>query len=126
MYANIVFGLVQLLVLIAMISWGILWMVTAYVAVYFAWLFTWHSFAHRYCGIRLVDLLKDILPYLGVTALALGVAWWASTLFESIYLRFGVKVIVAALVYLLIMWKSGSVAFRESLRFLLGRAGRTF
>lgn len=126
MYANIVFGLVQLLVLIAMISWGILWMVTAYVAVYFAWLFTWHSFAHRYCGIRLVDLLKDILPYLGVTALALGVAWWASTLFESIYLRFGVKVVVAALVYMLIMWKSGSVAFRESLRFLLGRAGRTF
>lgn len=120
LYANIVFGVVQLLVLVAMIPYGILWMVTAYVIAYFFWLFAWHCFANWLCGIRLRDLLKDILPYLLLTALALGAGWWSATFFSSVYLRFVVKVLVSAIAYLLILWQSGSVAFRESMNFLLG------
>ena len=119
LYANIVFGIVQILVLIAMIPFGILWMVAAYVIVYFFWLFAWHCFAKQLCGIRLRDLLKDVTPYLLLTALALAAGWWSASYFSSIYARFVVKVIVSAIAYLLILWQSSSVAFRESMSFLL-------
>lgn len=119
LYANIVFGVAQLLVLIAMIPFGILWMVAAYVIAYFLWLFAWHCFAHRLSGIRFLDLLKDITPYLVITAFALGCGWWCASFFESLYVRFVLKVLISALVYVLIMWRSGSMAFRESMGFLL-------
>lgn len=119
LYANIVFGVVQILVLVATMPYGILWMVAAYVIAYFFWLFVWHCFAKQLCGIRLRDLLKDITPYLLLTALALGAGWWSASFFSSIYVRFVVKVLVAATTYLLILWQSGSVAFRESINFLL-------
>ena len=121
LYANILFGVVQLLVLVAMVSWGILWMVAGYVVAYFFWLFAWHGFAHRCCGIRLHELLKDIVPYLLLTVLALGAGWWVATFCASMYVRFVVKVLVSAFAYLLILWQGGSVAFRESLNFLLAR-----
>ena len=121
LYANILFGVVQLLVLVAMVSWGILWMVAGYVVAYFFWLFAWHGFAHRCCGIRLHELLKDITPYLVITAFALSCGWWCASFFESLYVRFALKVLISALVYVLIMWRSGSMAFRESMSFLLRR-----
>ena len=121
LYANILFGVVQLLVLVAMVSWGILWMVAGYVVAYFFWLFAWHGFAHRCCDIRLHELLKDIVPYLLFTVLALGAGWWVAAFFSSIYVRFLVKVLVSAMAYLLVLWQSGSVAFRESLNFLLNK-----
>ena len=121
LYANILFGVVQLLVLVAMVSWGILWMVAGYVVAYFFWLFAWHGFAHRCCGIRLHELLKDIVPYLLLTVLALGAGWWVATFCASMYVCFVVKVLVSAFAYLLILWQGGSVAFRESLNFLLAR-----
>ena len=115
----IVFGIIQILVLVATMPYGILWMVTAYVIAYFFWLFAWHCFAKQLCGIRLRDLLKDVIPYLLLTAFALGAGWWVSSFFSSIYVRFVVKVLVSAITYLLVLWQSGSVAFRESLNFLL-------
>ena len=125
LYANVVFGIVQLLVLVLTLSLGILWMVGVYVVAYFCWLFAWHCFAHRICGIRLRDLLDDILPYLLLTAVAMGVGWWAAYPWDSIYMRFVVKVLVSVMVYLLILWQSGSVAFLESVEFLRGKMNRS-
>ncbi len=121
LYANIVFGVVQILVLIATMPYGILWMVAAYVIAYFFWLFAWHCFAKQLCGIRLRDLLKDVIPYLLLTAFALGAGWWSATFFSSIYVRFVVKVLVSAITYLLALWQSGSVALKESMSFFTDR-----
>ena len=60
-----------------------------------------------------------------LTAIAMGAGWWVAYPLESIYMRFVVKVLVAVIVYLLILWQSGSVAFRERVEFLLGKMNRS-
>ena len=121
LYANIVFGVVQLLVLIAMIPYGILWMVAAYVIAYFFWLFAWHCFARRICGIRLRDLLQDIFPYFAIAMISLVAGWYSASYFESVYSRFLLKVFTFLVMYLFCMCLSGSTVFKDSLDFLLKR-----
>lgn len=119
LYSNVVFGVLQLLLLVVMLPYGILWMVAAYVAAYMAWLLSWHCFAHRLIGVRFYDVVKDILPYLIITLFVLGVSLSATYKLDNIYMSFILKVLISALLYALAMWLTNSVMFKEVVVFLL-------
>ena len=115
MYGNIIQGVAQIFLLWGMSSLGILWMVVAYVATYFVFLLFWHYWVNRILGMRMLYLLKDIMPYLAIT---LGVFCVVTFFIQSVmnlYVLLTLKILLSAILYCAILWCSGSALFRESI-----------
>lgn len=119
LYANIIFGIFQLLLLVVMLPYGILWMVFAYVVAYMGWLLSWHYFVNRLIGIKFCDVIKDVVPYLVITFAVLGGSFLATSKLDNIYVNFIMKIIISVFLYIFIMWSMKSVIFRESVNYLL-------
>lgn len=118
MWNTIGLGLFQLVCLGISYSHGLHAMLSVYAAVNILWLLVWHHFAYRHAGILLSDVLKDIAPYLALSALAVGAACAVASLTENLYLSLLLKIVSAAALYLLCMWRLKSQVFRESLQYL--------
>ena len=114
--------LVQLITALLLYPMGIHSMVIAYVIINIAWLFIWNYFVHIEIGYRLIDLLKDLLPYLLIATGTMVATYFATTNCTHIYLRFIAKIGMAASMYIAIMWLSGSVTFKESIQYLKKKA----
>lgn len=121
LWSNVFLGLLQLVILAVMSSFGILWMVIAYVVVYLAWLLVWHYLTNQIIGVRLWDVIKDMIPYLGITCLVLACGYFCSLLVGNLLGKFVIKFIVSFILYIGIMKISKSMIFQESLNFLLRR-----
>jgi len=114
--------LVQLITALLLYPMGIHTMVIAYVIINIAWLFIWNYFVHIEIGYRLIDLLKDLLPYMLIATGTMVATYFATTNCTHIYLRFIAKIGMAASMYIAIMWLSGSVTFKESIQYLKKKA----
>lgn len=101
--------------------WGITVMVVGYILSYIAGVFVWHGYAHKYVGIRLWTVIKEMLPYIGATLASFAAASIATRPFENIALIFTLKIAVSAIVYLGILWISGSKLLKEAITFGLYR-----
>lgn len=118
MWGMITVGLLQIAIVASTFSFGILWMVTAYVASFFIGLLGWHYFANKLIGLRLWSVIKDVLPYFLITVVSLSATWAITYRIENMYVLFAAKIILAAFIYVAIMWYSDSVIFRESIKYL--------
>jgi len=121
MWNTIIQNLVQLLVLLLTVSYGIYVMAAIYVTINILWLFVWHYFVWQLIRITLWNVMKDITPYLSITAISLTAGYFAAKAFSNIYTCLINKIVVTALVYIIILWSSKSVIFHESINFLLKR-----
>lgn len=118
---NVMQGILQILVLLIIARWGIYWMVVGYVCTYFVSLLYWHYYANRLIGIRFGQLLKDVMPYLGIVAVVFAVVWFATHWIVNPWLLLISKIVLSAGLYCLVLWLSKSVIFRESVDMLLKR-----
>ena len=122
MWNTICLSLLQLVAACAMYPFGLEWMLRVFVAIHIGWLFVWLWFVHREIGLTLKHLLKDISPYLFLSALLTVSAHYLTRSIGNLYLSMAVKVVGVAAVYALVLWKLQSVIFRESVQFLLKRS----
>lgn len=122
MWNTICLSLLQLVAACAMYPFGLEWMLRVFVAIHIVWLFVWLWFVHREIGLTLKHLLKDISPYLLLSALLTVSAHYLTRSIGNLYLSMAVKVVGVAAVYALVLWKLQSVIFRESVQFLLKRS----
>lgn len=122
MWNTICLSLLQLAAACAMYPFGLEWMLRVFVAIHIGWLFVWLWFVHREIGLTLKHLLKDISPYLLLSALLTVSAHYLTRSIGNLYLSMAVKVVGVAAVYALVLWKLQSVIFRESVQFLLKRS----
>ncbi|MDR0891708.1 MAG: lipopolysaccharide biosynthesis protein [Mediterranea sp.] len=118
MWVTIAQGVLQMATVLACYPYGIITMITAYAAINAGWLLVWHYFVWREIGLRLLSLLKDILPFALAILGAMAVAWFLTRDIANIYLLFIAKVAVSAALYLLVMWLSRAVTFHESMTYL--------
>lgn len=118
LYGMIYTGVLQLIVVSATFSFGIYPMVVSYLLVFYIGLIYWHVCVNRYISISLIDIIKDILPYLGAVSVSLISAYILTIWIENIYVLFFLKIFIVALVYVCIMWLGNSVMFRESMAYL--------
>ncbi len=100
---------------------GIKAMVCFFVAVNVLWLFVWQAFAHRLVGLRLWDVMRDVLPFFLLTACIMAFTQWATLPVTNVALRLVAKVAMAASLYLATMWLSGAKVMREAVGYLLRR-----
>lgn len=119
LWVNLIFGIVQLFLLLFMVPYGILWMVVAYVVSYFGYFFIWCFFAYKLVAIHFFDLIYDVMPYFFITLIALGGGFLVTLFIENLYWVFILKILLSSSLYILIMWLTNSIIFKEVVGFLL-------
>ena len=104
--------------LVTLHPYGLRTMVVFFICVNILWLLVWQWFAHRLVGLKLWDVLRDIVPFLVFTILVMGVTWWLTRSIENLWLLLVSKILIAASLYAGIMWLSGARIMRESINYL--------
>ena len=111
MWCNIGQMILQIAIIIAFHSFGIVTMVIAYTAFTIAWLGIWHIFAKRLIGIRYRDLFKDITPFMLASAGVMIITHYLTTLLSnniipyiaSPYILLPLRIAIAAALYYAVM-----------------------
>jgi O-antigen/teichoic acid export membrane protein len=119
MYVTVSVGLLQVLVVVCMYHLGIFFMVIGYILIYFVGLLVWQYYVHKLIGLRLTDVLKDIMPYLLITLGCFFVTWLITRNIPNLYILLVAKIVITVILYVMIMKTSNSVIFKESITFLL-------
>lgn len=97
MWISIVQIILQILVVLSFTS--ITFMVSAYSVFLILWLMVWQVFAGRLIGYTLVDMLKDVMPFLVAAVVMVGVTWLVTQPCPSMFIR----IPLAALIYFVLM-----------------------
>lgn len=100
---------------------GIRLMVVSYVVIYIAWLFLWHFFLWKEIRLSLWAVLKDILPFVLVATVVMGLTYVCTRPIEHQLLLLLTRMLVAAVLYLAILWLLKAKILRESLSYLVKR-----
>lgn len=117
MWNTIALGLAQLCCVLFTYRLGLETMLWCYTAINIGWLLVWQWFAWRHIGLALWDVAKAITVYLVPAAIAVAGGQYAGGLVGSLWGALAVKIAVAAAIYCVIMWVSGSVVFRDAIKY---------
>ncbi|NDV63722.1 lipopolysaccharide biosynthesis protein [Bacteroides sp. 224] len=114
-------GVILLASALCTYPYGIQTMLVVYVSINISWFFVWHFFVQRAIGLSLFHALKDILPYAFIAAGVMAVTYYITSFITNIYFCFAGKIVIAAALYIFVMWASKSATFKESLEYLTKR-----
>jgi O-antigen/teichoic acid export membrane protein len=123
---TIIIACLQLSAIASMACFGRLAMVIGYVSANYIGLAIWHHYVKKIIGLRLRDVLKDVLPYLGLTIICFAVTWLITFKIENLILLLISKVVISAFLYIIALRLTNSVMFRESADFLLSGFKKIF
>lgn len=121
LWNTVCLSMLQLGVMLLLYPYGIHTMIQIYVGINIGWLLVWHWFVWREIKLSLWLALKDILPFAVIAAGVMVATFYATSDIQNLYLLMVAKIVMAAVLYSAILWLSGSVTFRESLRYILHR-----
>jgi O-antigen/teichoic acid export membrane protein len=121
MWNTIILGILQIIVLLLIYPYGISPMITTFVTINILWLFVWQYFIWKQIKLSLWDALKDIAPFAFLATFTMIITYFITHGIVNIYLLFLTKIIIAALIYVILMWISHAVVFKESIQFFLKR-----
>ena len=121
MWCTIALIVAQIVFVILCYREGIVFMVSIYTLVTVLWLFVWQYFAGKEIGLRLFDVMKDICPYLFVSATVMLVTYFSTVFISNLVLLLVARVLLAGILYFAIMKLSGSQMLKECLAYLQRR-----
>ncbi len=104
--------------LILLRSFGLTLMVKYFVTINVLWLFVWQWFAWRLIGLRLLDAVRDVAPFMLTAAAVMALVRWSTSPIQNLYLLLATKILLAAGLYLIIIWLSGAHILREAMEYL--------
>ena len=106
------------LVVLHAMGYGLHAMVSYYVVLNIGWLGVWQTATKKLIGLRWRHALKDILPFLLFTLGVMGVAWAATHAMPVSWLRISLRILIAAILYIGVLWIAGAKILKESLQWL--------
>lgn len=121
MWGSIAQCLVQLAAAILAAPYGISRMIQVYVAIQIGWILVWHFFARKEIHLNIVEVAKDIFPYITLATLYVIAAWLLTASITNLYVSFALKVVIVAGPYALSLWLLNSVIFKEAVQFVFKR-----
>ena len=122
LYGTITINVLQILALIITQKIGIQTMVVAYVLTCYFGVFMWLIMIMRYTLITIIDVVKDLFPYLLSILLSIAISSFiVMQLSISVFAIFCLKVLLTAMIYLALMHYFNSIIFREVVTFFLRR-----
>lgn len=121
MWNTIALGLLQIIMMTCLHSYGINVMLSIYVTINILWLLIWHYFVWKEIKISFFMALKDISFFAAAAIFTMMVTYFVTESIGNMYLLIASKIIIAAILYIFIMWISRSVTFRESINYIFKR-----
>ena len=118
LWNTLVLGILQIGLMVGLWRQGIYTMVIAYTLLNIIWVFVWHFFVRRLMNYRLLDFLKDIIPFALAAAGVMVVTGFVTQSIENLWLLLISRVVIAALLYYAVMRLAGTVILKECLAFL--------
>jgi O-antigen/teichoic acid export membrane protein len=102
---------------------GIQLMVINYVVILALWMFVWHYFVWRELRLSLLSALLDVLPFFLVAVLTMVVTYFATTFITNNYLLLISRILLAAVLYVGVLWALKAEILRECIGYLRKRKG---
>ena len=121
MWCSIAQCLLQFGAAVLAAPYGITRMIEVYVVINISWLFVWHFFARQEIGLDIMEVLKDLFPYVTLSTVLVIAAGVLTMSITNLYASFAGKVAFVALGYCISLWLLKSVIFREAVEFVLRR-----
>ena len=103
MWCNIGQMAIQLALVLLLYPKGITAVVIAHAAFSILWLGVWQAIVHRLLGVRLLEVLKDVVPFLVVSLVVMAVTYVATRAITSLPLLLAARVVMAGVLYAAIM-----------------------
>lgn len=100
---------------------GVRDMVVSYACIVALWVWIWHFFVWRKIGFSIVQALRDILPFCLLAAASMIITYFATLGIENIYLLLSVRIMMAAVIYLAVLWVLKAKILRESFVYIFKR-----
>lgn len=121
MWLTIILAVIQILAVYFSYPYGLDRMLYLFVSINISWVGVWYFYSCRRAGISFTDFLKDTAPFLIISSVAFGAAYYICISMENIYVAFFSKLIIMASVYLSILWFLKAQILRESVDFICHR-----
>ena len=109
----------QLLLILGLYPYGIMAVVAASSATNILWLMVWQYCANRLTGLRLMDVLKDVCPFMFASIVVLAATWFLTSGISNLILLLVVRILVASVLYFSVLKLAHAVILDECLQFLL-------
>lgn len=108
----------QVLSILVFHAEGMLFIVRIYTFLVISWLLVWQYFAWRAIGVKLHHVLKDVFPYLLLSALVMFGVYWVTQSIENLLLLLFVRLSLAFTLYLVLLRLMGAKMLNECLGYL--------
>lgn len=119
MWLNIGQIVLQIAVILAFYSYGMLVMVCAYSAFIILWLLPWHFFAGRLVQYRWMDMLCDVLPFTLAASGVMVVTYLLTFKVTNPWLLISLRIILSTLLYYALMKVARVQILKECEQFVL-------
>ena len=96
---------------------GVLAMLIGISSINVLWLFVWVFFVNREIGYSYRGLISDLLPFLVISALVMIITFFITRGINNLAVLISAKILVAIALYVIVMWITKSVTFKETLQF---------
>ncbi|MCK9160421.1 MAG: lipopolysaccharide biosynthesis protein [Bacteroidaceae bacterium] len=113
--------LLQLLSACLAYPYGITTMIYFFTGINILWMFVWHYFVNREIHLSIKNMLKDISPYLLLSATLYILVYFITMGISNIYLCVISKIIIMSSLYFFILWKMKSVILKECIQFIISK-----
>ena len=97
---------------------GIKLMVVFYVVITIGWMFVWQWFVQKEIDVTAWQALKDILPFMLIAAATMVLTYLATCFISNMLLLLCARVVVAAIIYIAILWLLDAKILRECVSYI--------
>lgn len=118
MWCNIAQIVMQIVLVLLTSRYGIFMMVVAYTVFSILWIGVWQWQAHRLIGLRLKEMLADILPFMLSAAAVMVATYYATRFVGNLFLLLLLRIVVASALYYAVMRLARVEILDECMRFV--------
>lgn len=111
-------GVLQILVVWVLYPLGIYSMVIGYIGVYFLSILFWHYYAKKEIPIKLIFIIKDIAPYLGISILVFVLSNYILEGVSNMYILLVLKILLSSSLYILVLSILKSTILMEAISYM--------
>jgi O-antigen/teichoic acid export membrane protein len=118
MWNTITLGIIQLIIIFLIHSHGLYTMIISYLFINITWILIWHYFIYKEITYKLSSLLYDIMPFFCTATISTVASHYLTNTISNIYLLFICKIAITCILYISIIWLSGSQTFKECISYI--------
>ena len=115
---------VMLIAVLACHRLGIMAMVIAFACINILWLLAWQVFASRLIGYRFITMLRDLMPFMLIALVVMGVTYLVTRFIGNMYFLLLARIILAAALYIMTMKLLHARILEECIEFIRSKKSK--